>query len=87
MAPPLVQAGVEAGDDAPPHLILNFEAKTRRRLELHYRTVHVCPSCYLYYMKRANELEPKHRSLIPKVASAGALGEIPLYASQDFRGG
>ncbi|KAL1500527.1 hypothetical protein AB1Y20_013183 [Prymnesium parvum] len=80
----LVQSGVAAGGDAPAHILLKFQAKARRRLELHYRTAHVCPSCYLYYTKLIKELERKHQELIPPISESKT---IPIYASQDFRSG
>lgn len=37
--------GVGEDDIAPPGVLQQFEAKTRRRLELYYKPAHVCTSC------------------------------------------
>lgn len=83
----LVENGIAPGEEAPPELLLTFDAKTRKRLELHYRTVHVCPSCYLYYLKHNKEMYPRLQKLIPPLVQHSKSKQMPHGATHDGRSG
>ena len=63
--------GVKENDPAPPGLLQEFEAKTRRRLELYYKPAHVCAVCANWYERqsrfRAAELDAHNSPLTPLV--------------------
>lgn len=79
--------GIEEDDPAPSGVLLQFEAKTRRKMDLYYRPAHVCATCARWYerqsMRRTAELaeqthckgaQPRGGGVPPLGLSAAALG-------------
>ena len=58
---------VEDDDACPEQLLITFEAKVRKRMELYYRPVGVCEACFHYYthmlLRRSGELTQLHEPL------------------------
>ena len=61
--------GVTESEPAPPGVLLQVEARTRRRLDLYYKPAHVCANCARWYERlsrqRAAELDAYNSPLEP----------------------
>ena len=84
--------GIEEDDPAPPGVLQQFEAKTRRRLDLYYKSAHVCANCARWYerqsRRRAAELDALNSPLEPllypskaAVARLSTMGEVAMAAA------
>jgi len=45
--------GIEEDDPSPPGVLQQFEAKTRRRMDLYYHQAHVCAACAQWYERQS----------------------------------
>ena len=67
--------GIEEDDPSPPGVLQQFEAKTRRRMDLYYHQAHVCAACAQWYerqsRRRAAELELCTGVYLPEQTLAG----------------
>ena len=61
--------GVDEESAAPPGVLQEFEAKTRRKLDLYYKQAHVCATCMCWYerqsRRRAAELDALNSPAMP----------------------
>ena len=86
--------GIHEDDPAPPVVLQEFEAKTRRRMDLHYRQAHVCQNCARWYERlsrqRAAELDTNNSPLMPLLrqsATAPAIGRTLPRVDEAYSGG
>lgn len=64
----LIAHGYGEGETAaPPALLLQFDAKVRRRLELYYRQVPVCETCFCWYQAKMLQRDAEMLSNVPPV--------------------
>ena len=63
--------GVDEESPAPPGVLQEFEAKTRRKMDLYYKPAHVCTSCMCWYdrqsRRRAAELDALNSPAMPLI--------------------